>query len=161
MQFVIAICAVVAVGLFLNIRGMVRLLLNDEKKLFVWSLGFFLGVPTLLTGLYFLLRSNHMSMWIYFPMLALFIIWSCEGFFLEAYLRKEIQRKLDGIKRVPPAPPKNNTLKNGALIVFSLAIWYVGVFVGIENPTLETCALCICVFLLVRAISSLWRYRGF
>ena len=72
-----------------------------------------------------------------------------------------IQDLIRGIKKVIPTAPKNHVTKNVILLVVSIAIWIFGVVVGFPNPTLSTCALCICIYLFVRAIAAFWRYRGF
>lgn len=162
MQILIAACCVFAVGLFLNVRGMIRLLKNQEKKLFFWALGFFIVAPVLIILLYNLFSDGVVEpIWVYFPLLIFFVAWACEGFFIQAYLKKEMQRKLDGAKKIVPIRPKHHIAKNSALIATSVGIWVVGVFVGFPSSILSTCALCICVYLFIRAVASLWRYRGF
>jgi len=163
MPVLIAACCVMALGLFLNVRGIIRLIKSGEKKLSYWAIGFFLVMPVVIVLLYQLLIHGRVeeAIWVYFPLMISFVVWACEGFFVEAYLKKEMQRKMDGIKKVIPTAPKNHVTKNVILLVVSIAIWIFGVVVGFPNPTLSTCALCICIYLFVRAIAAFWRYRGF
>lgn len=147
-------------SVFLTIRGLIRLHKEKEHKMLVCVLAFFLLAPA-----FFLLALNYgdgrWTIWLAMPALLLGIAWLCMGFFLESYLRREKQRKLDGMKRVIPKAPPHAIRNNLLLAALSIAIWCFGAFVGISNATAETCALCICVFLLARSVGALWKYRGF
>ena len=147
-------------GAFLCIRSIFRMYKDKDKKLMLWTLGGFAITPFLLWGALQLSESN-MNIWFAIPILLLGVGWLSLGYFVEVYLRKEKQRKLDGIKRVVPVRPENHLRHNLILLAISIVVWIYGAVIGINNATVETFALCISMFLLARSVSSLWRYRGF
>lgn len=157
---IVGIVCLFLYGSFLCIRGMVRMYKEREIKLLLWTAAFFVLAPLLAWGALSLAEDN-MNIWFALPILLFGITWLCIGYFVEAYLRKEKRRQLDGLKKVIPARPPNHLRNNLVLLAIAVAIWIYGATAGIANATVETCALCICMFLFARAVSSLWRYRGF
>lgn len=157
---IIGLAAVSLYGLFLFIRGMVRLYKDGQKKLLLCAVIFFVIAPLLVVAAGRVPQSR-MSVWIAIPAVLLALIWALTGYFLEGYLRNEKKRRLEGRKRmIPPRPahwPRNDILT----LAGGVAIWLAGVFIKLNNPTIDTCALCISVFLIIRGASHLWRYRGF
>ena len=156
----IGLAAVAAYGLFLLIRGMIRLYKEGEIKLLAWVAAFFVIAP-LVVVLVGRVPEEKLNIWIVIPAVLLGLAWICVGYVLESYLRREKQQRLEGKKREIPARPAHWLRDNLLMIGGGAAVWLVGVLVEIKNTTLETCALCVCVFLLLRGGSRLWRYRGF
>lgn len=147
-------------GVFLSVRGMIRLWKLEQKQMLVCMAAFFLLAPLLVVGGLFL-GDNGWTLWLALPVLALAIAWICQGYFLEFYLRRELRLKQDGLKRVIPKRPAKGLRNDLLLLAAALLIWCWGMFIGIKTPMVETCAICLCVFLLARSLASLWRYRGF
>lgn len=147
-------------GLFLCIRGMIRLYKEKEMKMLTCVGVYLLAAPLAVWGI-LSMDVSKASIWIIVPGLILVFVWICMGYFLEAYLRKEKRRKEDGEKKIIPVPSKGVIRKNLILMGISLIIWVYGAFVGINNATLETCAVCVVSFLFARSLAALWRYRGF
>lgn len=153
-------------GLFLFIRGLFRLKKTGEHKMFGWCLGLFcLGL--LILGLGLLIKLEAINSWIALPILLVLFMMFSAGYFLESYLRHEKRRRADGLDKIIPARPKHWLRNNLILLVVALIIWAVGAFIGFsfiglgDNKTFEISLLCICMFLVARALSSLWKYRGF
>jgi|GEM_PF-2081023 len=156
----VGLAALTVYGLFLLLRGMIRLHQEGENKLLAWVAAFFVIAPSLV-ALVGNIPQERLNIWIVIPTLLLALGWISSGYFVESYLRREKQRNLEGKKRELPARPPHWLRDNLLLIGGGAALWLVGVFVGISNAVLETSALCVSVFLLLRGGSRLWRYRGF
>lgn len=147
-------------GLFLFIRGMIRLHKEGEKKLFLCAALFFVVAP-LIVCLVAFMPEEQLNIWFALPAVLLGLIWISTGYFLESYLRKQKQMALEGRKRPILARPPH-WLRNSMLCLASgAALWAFGALIGIKNATVETCALCVSCFLLMFGLSRLWRYRGF
>lgn len=157
---VVAMACMGIYSIFLTVRGLIRLYQERELRMLICVAAFFLLAPVL-----FLLAVDYgdgiWTIWLALPTLLLGICWICTGFFLESFLRRQQKLKLDGRKREIPKAPPHNRRNNLLLLLLSLGIWIFGAFVGIKDATIETCALCICLFLFARAVGALWKYRGF
>lgn len=146
-------------GVFLMIRGMIRVYREREMKMFWSALSFFLGAPLLLFVIILLVKSY--DLWTVLPILVLGLGWISMGYVLESYLRKEQARKTDGMKKVLPKPKPGQIRKDLILLAAALIIWVLGLIGVFSNGTVETVAVCICFFLFASSISDLWKYRGF
>lgn len=146
-------------GVFLMIRGMIRLYRDKEMKMFRSALIFFLGAPLLLLAIVLLIKSYNL--WTALPVLVLGLGWISMGYLLESYLRKEKARKADGMKRILPKAKPGQLRKDLILLAVAIIIWVLGVVGVFTNGTVETVAVCICFFLFASSISDLWKYRGF
>ena len=151
---------VAAYSIFLMIRGMVRLYKLKEMKLFWSALIFFIGDPLLLLGVFLLIRQYNI--WTVLPALVLAVAWVFMGYALEIFLRKERERKANGMKRIIPRAKPGQLRKDLLLLAVALVLWALGAS-GIfgAHGVLETCAVCVCFFLLASSVSDLWKYRGF
>lgn len=159
---IIGIAGLSAVGIFLAVRGIVRLFLEKETKLATLAIIFFVAVPLIFVLGLLLAESVLEEVWVFLPLILLLVVWVCFGFFLEAYLRKEKQRKLSNEKRVIPERPAHWLRNNLLIIAAGIMIWLFGAFVGFgQMKIVETCAICVALFLVVRGCAALWRYRGF
>ncbi len=159
---IVAVVGLAVVGIFLAIRGIIRLFLEEEKKLAIFAIIFFVTLPALFLVGIFLPEDVLGAIWIYLPVFLLLVVWICFGYFLEAYLKKEKQRKANGEKRIIPTRPPHCLRNNIFLIAIGIAIWCFGAFVGFGNRgILETCTICISIFLVIRGCAALWKYRGF
>ncbi|MDO4733276.1 MAG: hypothetical protein Q4B50_07180 [Bacillota bacterium] len=148
-------------GLFLFIRGLIRLKKINETKMFFCCLALFL-LGCLFLGGGLLIKLEALNIWIVFPMLVILFFLLSAGYFLEAYLKGELRRRMDGLAKTIPARPKN-WLRNLLLFLIpGLLIWIFGCFIGFgEHVSLETVFLCLSLFLVGRALAWLWKYRGF
>lgn len=156
----LAFCCLAIFGAYLTIRSLIRLYKDGQKRMFRWVLGFFLVLPTALF-ITLSLWQGQWTIWVALPIVLIGLTWMCEGYFVESFLRQEKQMALEGRKRVVPTPPPGARRKQFILLGVAIIIWCYGMFIGIANPTVETCALCLSIFLLGRALATLWRYRGF
>ncbi len=149
-----------AYGMFLMVRGLVRLWRNGEKKMFGWLLVFFLGLPALIVA--GILLPQEKNVWITLPVVLLIICWVCAGYFLESYLRREQRRRLEGGSRIRPARPPHWRRNNLGLLIIALCVWAFGAFVGYGRlVTLNFALLCASLFVCCRSVLMLWRYRNF
>lgn len=146
-------------GVFLMIRGMIRVFREKEMKMFWSALIFFLAAPALL--LVIILLVKNYNLWTVLPVLVLGLSWIAMGYFFESYLRKEKARKADGLKKVIPKAKPGQIRKDLILLAVAVILWVAGVLGVFTNGTLETVAVCACFFLLASSISDLWKYRGF
>lgn len=158
---IIGISGVCLYGLFLLVRGLFRLAQLHEWKMFYWTLGlFFFGC--VLVGAGFLVKVDNLNIWIALPVFVIAFVLISAGYFLESFLREERRRRIDGLGRVFPVRPKNWLRNNLLLLILALILWIVGAFVGYGgNETVDTCLLCLCMFLLAKSLVSFWKYRGF
>ena len=104
---------------------------------------------------------QDMSVWIFVAMLLFAGIWIFQGYYLEVYLRKLLKMKQSGqspIVRKPTVHLQRNCIIS---LLAAWAVWSYGVFVGIWWPLLETCGICVFIYLNIASIYKLWRYRGF
>lgn len=148
-------------GLFLFIRGLARLWAQGQKKMFAFCLSAYgLGCLALLACLF--VKLEDLDIWILLPaMLLIFLLFSA-GYFLESYLRELQRLKKQGLQRQTPQRKKYSLLIDLLMLFTALLIWCLGFFVGYDsNQTVEIILLCICMFLLARSVTSLWKYRGF
>ena len=93
---------VAAYGVFLTIRGLIRVYREKEMKMFWSALAFFVAAPLLLFVI--LLLVKNYNLWTVLPVLVLGMGWISMGYLFESYLRKEKARKADGIKKILPKP---------------------------------------------------------
>lgn len=148
-------------GLFLFFRGLIRLHKLEERKMFFSCIALFL-LGCLLLGASLFLKLEALNIWIVLPVLIIFFLLLSAGYFLEAYLKGERRRRMDGMQKVIPARPKNWLRDSLVFLSLGLVLWLVGVFLGYgSNETVEVCVLCVSLFLLGKAFTSLWKYRGF
>lgn len=158
---VIGMLCVFLYGLFLFIRGLFRLAKMQELKMLYWILGAF-GFGAILVGAGFLIKVSSVNIWIALPLVVIAFILISAGYFLESFLRAEQRRRVDGLAKVIPVRPKNWLRNNLFLLVLGMILWAIGAFVGYgESETVNTCLLCLCMFLFARSIVSFWKYRGF
>lgn len=150
---------VAAYGVFLTIRGLIRVYREKEMKMFWSVLGFFVAAPLLLFVI--LLLVKNYNLWTVLPVLVLGLGWISMGYLFESYLRKEKARKADGIKKILPKPKPGQIRKDLILLAVALILWVLGIFCVFTNGTVETVAVCVCFFLFASSISDLWKYRGF
>ena len=150
---------VTAYGVFLTIRGLIRVYRDKEMKMFWSVLGFFVAAPLLLFVI--LLLVKNYNLWTVLPVLVLGLGWISMGYLFESYLRKEKARKADGIKKILPKPKPGQIRKDLILLAVALILWVLGITGVFTNGTVETVAVCICFFLFASSISDLWKYRGF
>lgn len=150
---------VAAYGVFLTIRGLIRVYREKEMKMFWSALGFFVAAPLLLFVI--LLLVKNYNLWTVLPVLVLGMGWISMGYLFESYLRKEKARKADGIKKILPKPKPGQIRKDLILLAVALVLWVLGILGIFTNGTVETVAVCICFFLFASSISDLWKYRGF
>ncbi len=148
-------------GLFLFVRGLVRLVKLGEMKMFGWTLGLFL-LGGLLVAAGLLTKEENMNIWIALPVVIIAVLLLCAGYFLESYLRAEQRRRTDGKGKTFPARPKHWLRTCLLLLGAGLALWLGGLLWGYGgNGTVQTILLCACMFLLARSLTALWKYRGF
>ncbi len=147
-------------GLYLLARGFIRLYKEGETKLLAFALGFFILVP-LLVWLIARLSPEQRNVWLVLPVLLLALAWAGLGYGVEAYLRLGLKRRLAGKKREIPARPAHWLRDNALRLAGGGALWLAGLLIPFDQPVLETMALCVCLYLLVRGIWGFWRYRGF
>ncbi len=150
---------VAAYGVFLTIRGLIRVYREKEMKMFWSALAFFVAAPLLLFVI--LLLVKNYNLWTVLPVLVLGMGWISMGYLFESYLRKEKARKADGIKKILPKPKPGQIRKDLILLGVALVLWVLGILGVFTNGTVETVAVCICFFLFASSISDLWKYRGF
>lgn len=150
-----------SVSLFFSIRGMFRLHSIGQNKLLLCCLCIFLLAPLLFVLGILFIPDDKFNIWTVVPLLLLAAVWILLGYALQIYLRREKAHRLDGIKRQRPCPPPHEIRNDLLLIVASVIIWFMGAFVGLAHPTIETCAMCACVFMFFKGVLSLWRYRKF
>lgn len=150
---------VAAYGVFLTIRGLIRVYREKEMKMFWSALAFFVAAPLLLFVI--LLLVKNYNLWTVLPVLVLGMGWISMGYLFESYLRKEKARKADGIKKILPKPKPGQIRKDLILLSVALVLWVLGILGIFTNGTVETVAVCICFFLFASSISDLWKYRGF
>lgn len=150
---------VAAYGVFLTIRGLIRVYREKEMKMFWSALAFFVAAPLLLFVI--LLLVKNYNLWTVLPVLVLGMGWISMGYLFESYLRKEKARKADGIKKILPKPKPGQIRKDLILLGVALILWILGMVGVFTNGTVETVAVCICFFLFASSISDLWKYRGF
>ena len=150
---------VTAYGVFLTIRGLIRVYRDKEMKMFWSALGFFVAAPLLLFVI--LLLVKNYNLWTVLPVLVLGLGWISMGYLFESYLRKEKARKADGIKKILPKPKPGQIRKDLILLAVALILWVLGILGVFTNGTVETVAVCVCFFLFASSISDLWKYRGF
>ena len=150
---------VAAYGVFLTIRGLIRVYREKEMKMFWSALAFFVSAPLRLCVI--LLLVKNYNLWTVLPVLVLGMGWISMGYLFESYLRKEKARKADGIKKILPKPKPGQILKDLILLGVALVLWVLGILGVFTNGTVETVAVCICFFLFASSISDLWKYRGF
>ncbi len=150
---------VAAYGVFLTIRGLIRVYREKEMKMFWSALAFFVAAPLLLFVI--LLLVKNYNLWTVLPVLVLGMGWISMGYLFESYLRKEKARKADGIKKILPKPKPGQIRKDLILLGVALVLWVLGILGIFTNGTVETVAVCICFFLFASSISDLWKYRGF
>ena len=162
MQYAVmaGVAAASVYGIFLYVRGMVRLRMECENILFWCAFGFFPLVP-LITWRAAVLPREHMTIFIALPTVVLVIMWIVTGYLIDSYLKKEKKRKLEGYPKVLPARPLNWLRDNLIFIAVGIVIWCAGQFLHIKDAAVETIMLCGCIFCVIRAVASLWRYRGF
>ena len=147
-------------GMFLMIRGLVRVYKLKDMKMFYSALAFLILDPLLLT--LFILLVKQYDLWLFLPVLILAGSWICMGYFFESWLRKDRERRANGLKRVLPQPKPGQIRKDLILLAVALLLWVAGACGLLSfNPTLETCGVCICFFLLASSAADLWKYRGF
>ena len=91
---------VTAYGVFLTIRGLIRVYRDKEMKMFWSVLGFFVAAPLLLFVI--LLLVKNYNLWTVLPVLVLGLGWISMGYLFESYLRKERPVKLTASKRSCP-----------------------------------------------------------
>ena len=150
---------VAAYGVFLTIRGLIRVYREKEMKMFWSALAFFVAAPLLLFVI--LLLVKNYNLWTVLPVLVLGMGWISMGYLFESYLRKEKARNADGIKKILPKPKPGQIRKDLILLGVALVLWVLGILGVFTNGTVETVAVCICFFLFASSISDLWKYRGF
>ena len=150
---------VAAYGVFLTIRGLIRVYREKEMKMFWSALAFFVAAPLLLFVI--LLLVKNYNLWTVLPVLVLGMGWISMGYLFESYLRKEKARKADGIKKILPKPKPGQIRKDLIMLAVALILWVLGILGVFTNGTVETVAVCVCFFLFASSISDLWKYRGF
>ena len=147
-------------SIFLSLRGIYRLYQDREKKMLFCVTSAFLLLPVLFfLALHF--GDGRWTIWLAAPTFFLGLFWLCMGMFLDSYMKREKKRKMNGEKREILKAPKQKIRNIWLQLLGCIILWWVGAFVGIKNSTLETCALCVCVFLFARSLADLWKYRGF
>ena len=148
---------------FLMIRGMVRLFKDREMKMFWSVLLAFVLLPALVGVVLLVIPVVGYNSWIAIPALIFIIVWICIGYVLEVYMRKELQRKMDGQMKIIPARPPHWLRNNLLILLVCSAVWIYGICGGyfFNNETFESIIMCLCLFFFGRSCMLLWKYRGF
>ncbi len=158
---IFAIVCVALFGVFLTIRGVVYLWRHHDKPTAAFATVLFFILPILIWRLANT-PMEAMNAWIVMPALLLLLAWISIGYLLDAYRRKDIGGKKSGAKSAVPAKTtKGFVVRDLVCCLLGIAIWIYGYWIGFPNKTVDTMALCICLFLLTISFASFWRYRQY
>lgn len=176
----IAVAIVILYSIFLAFRSLLYHWRRGQRLSVFIQVVLLLLMPLALYFVALIPNDSVFKLWVGIPVVLVGIYWALIGFFMDAKIKKETAYESFVEKTYPEEqeytaetpliskearevkPPKGKwRFKQVAIIIIALIIWSYGVFVGISNKQAEIIALCLCVFLLVFSISSLWRWRNY
>ncbi|MDO4582271.1 MAG: hypothetical protein Q4B96_06800 [Bacillota bacterium] len=147
-------------GAFLSVCGIFKLLKLGERKTAVLVAGIFIAAPLIVLAVAYM-PMEKLDMWVALPAVLLLLAWGTMGYFVDNLLKKERKLQEQGQKRVRYVPTPKARRNAWLMVGGGAALWLFGKFVGFgANGTLETCMLCICVFLLARGMAELIKNMG-
>ena len=153
-----SLACVALFGVFLTVRGVIYLWRHGDKQTAVFATALFLLLPL---GIWLLANTpmEKMNPWVVMPALLLLLVWISIGYLLDGYRRKDMEGPKSGAKNSRPSHTgKGFVVRDGVCCLFGIGLWLYGFCIGFPNKTVDTMALCICLFLLTISFASFWRY---